>query len=156
MVSCIFMLSKNDSPSCSASLARSAVVWVSVAGRSVLFPRALRAWDDILILKPGSVFRFSLEAEARADVEDDVGASGKSESGVSLAVCTDVEGGVEFGASGKSESGILAVCADGGVWASGKSGVVGAVAGVDRDFEDFLPVDFLPVGRAIMRSSRFS
>jgi hypothetical protein len=99
------MLSKNDSPSCSASLARSAVVLVSVAGRSaavlvtvadssVVFPRALRAWDDISV---------SLEAEVRADVEDDVGASGKSESGVSLAVCTDVEDGVgvQVGARGR-------------------------------------------------------
>lgn len=141
------MLSKKDSPSCSASLARSVAVLVSVAGRSaavlvsvadssVVLPRALRVWDDILMVIPGRVFWFSLVAEVCADVEGDVEASGKSKSGVSLAVCADVE--------------------DGGVWASGKSGVVGAVAGVfgvdDRDFEDF----FLPVGRAIMRSSKFS
>lgn len=88
-----------------------------------------------------------MEAEVRVDVEDDVGASGKS--GVSLAVCTDVEDGV--GASGKSESGILAVCAD---VEGGKSGVVGAVAGVFGVDTDFLV--FLTVRRAIMRSRRFS
>ena len=68
------MLSKNDSPSCSASLARSVAVLVSVASRSaavlvsvadssIVLPRALRVWDDILMVIPSRVFWFSLEAE---------------------------------------------------------------------------------------------